>query len=612
MLYSTDYPQQHMACQALVAGPPGQALSLQDRAHLAKSLVDLAASHHPYEPLAAAEPSASGMVAAELQAAAWAALQVVQGEAALGLRPAAACEPPQRCHADGCSNSTAGVETEVCGLCGVAVFCSPRCARAGRLGRHASCVLEALNGGSRLGASTAVYLSALMAGRPRGGTGSTGSGHCGSWRCTWCAGGRQRGPMPWGPHDEDEGTGDNLPPPHVPGVVEASPGGGLQRRGARAGGLPVGRGGAGRGQWLEDPLPEWGLGAAVPRVVHLFNMVTSERPPGCGGAVVWSEGELQRHAAQLARCTGAAEAGATAGGGGGGELVMRGYTELCFNAAADFPCPAARASCLDAAVALHALAVRAPHAALQAAAAGALQHLSAAGLQALLARPPQSGAGKAKPGRREVALGCALKLMALVLAGGQAQAGAAGGAAAGGSSLAAALQSEWSGLLGALERISGGGGGSAPAQQSLMGALAELVAVCGRQGLLQRDQLQAAEALLRSKGIAVSAAVGDSEPSKPAVAATAAPAAASARPEPGIKVCARCGAAAGAGGTRLRKCSRCQAVRYCSEACQTAHWAAGHERECKQLAAALAAAAAAGGSGGRAGRGGDAGPVEVD
>ncbi|PNH06903.1 hypothetical protein TSOC_006699 [Tetrabaena socialis] len=36
-------------------------------------------------------------------------------------------------------------------------------------------------------------------------------------------------------------------------------------------------------------------------------------------------------------------------------------------------------------------------------------------------------------------------------------------------------------------------------------------------------------------------------------------------------------------GLRLRPCGACQAVRYCSEACQRQHWRAAHKRECGQL-----------------------------
>jgi hypothetical protein len=45
----------------------------------------------------------------------------------------------------------------------------------------------------------------------------------------------------------------------------------------------------------------------------------------------------------------------------------------------------------------------------------------------------------------------------------------------------------------------------------------------------------------------------------------------------------------------FKKCSRCGRPRYCSKACQAAHWKAGHKRECK-----LAAAATAGGASGAA------------
>ena len=44
-------------------------------------------------------------------------------------------------------------------------------------------------------------------------------------------------------------------------------------------------------------------------------------------------------------------------------------------------------------------------------------------------------------------------------------------------------------------------------------------------------------------------------------------------------MCARCGATEGAGGSKLKVCARCRAVRYCSAACQKAHWSA-HRRVC--------------------------------
>jgi hypothetical protein len=37
-------------------------------------------------------------------------------------------------------------------------------------------------------------------------------------------------------------------------------------------------------------------------------------------------------------------------------------------------------------------------------------------------------------------------------------------------------------------------------------------------------------------------------------------------------VCAACGAAKASGGAKLRRCAGCRAVRYCSAACQKAHW----------------------------------------
>jgi hypothetical protein len=34
---------------------------------------------------------------------------------------------------------------------------------------------------------------------------------------------------------------------------------------------------------------------------------------------------------------------------------------------------------------------------------------------------------------------------------------------------------------------------------------------------------------------------------------------------------------------KYKKCGRCLAVKYCSEACQLAHWKAGHKQECKPV-----------------------------
>ena len=49
------------------------------------------------------------------------------------------------------------------------------------------------------------------------------------------------------------------------------------------------------------------------------------------------------------------------------------------------------------------------------------------------------------------------------------------------------------------------------------------------------------------------------------------------------KQCAQCGALPSPT-TKLSKCSRCQAVRYCGIACRDAHWReGGHKRECRAL-----------------------------
>lgn len=36
-------------------------------------------------------------------------------------------------------------------------------------------------------------------------------------------------------------------------------------------------------------------------------------------------------------------------------------------------------------------------------------------------------------------------------------------------------------------------------------------------------------------------------------------------------------------GIKLRRCTGCDAVRYCSEECQAAHWTGSHRKECKLL-----------------------------
>ena len=72
-------------------------------------------------------------------------------------------------------------------------------------------------------------------------------------------------------------------------------------------------------------------------------------------------------------------------------------------------------------------------------------------------------------------------------------------------------------------------------------------------------------------------------PSSDVSAAPGALSLAPAPPPPAAKLCAHCGAAKSAT-VKLSKCSLCQAVRYCSAACQAAHWrAGGHRRACKAL-----------------------------
>jgi len=48
--------------------------------------------------------------------------------------------------------------------------------------------------------------------------------------------------------------------------------------------------------------------------------------------------------------------------------------------------------------------------------------------------------------------------------------------------------------------------------------------------------------------------------------------------------CTHCGASAAdlaRDDRKLRRCSRCQRVRYCGRECQRAHWRAGHKAECR-------------------------------
>lgn len=52
--------------------------------------------------------------------------------------------------------------------------------------------------------------------------------------------------------------------------------------------------------------------------------------------------------------------------------------------------------------------------------------------------------------------------------------------------------------------------------------------------------------------------------------------------DPRVEVCKACGTS----DARLSRCSRCEAVYYCSVECQHAHWKAGHKRECKPKVAA--------------------------
>ena len=55
------------------------------------------------------------------------------------------------------------------------------------------------------------------------------------------------------------------------------------------------------------------------------------------------------------------------------------------------------------------------------------------------------------------------------------------------------------------------------------------------------------------------------------------------------------------------RCARCKTARYCSAACQRAHWAT-HKPDCARIAAAAAAAACAAGGGGD---GGGSGAEEI-
>lgn len=46
-------------------------------------------------------------------------------------------------------------------------------------------------------------------------------------------------------------------------------------------------------------------------------------------------------------------------------------------------------------------------------------------------------------------------------------------------------------------------------------------------------------------------------------------------------ICSQCDARKYA--RNLKKCTRCQVARYCNEACQRAHWRAGHRSECTDV-----------------------------
>ena len=61
-------------------------------------------------------------------------------------------------------------------------------------------------------------------------------------------------------------------------------------------------------------------------------------------------------------------------------------------------------------------------------------------------------------------------------------------------------------------------------------------------------------------------------------------------PPPPLR-CAHCGKAAGPAGEKLVQCTACRQVRYCGKPCQTAHWRAAHQAQCKQFRKLSAVAA---------------------
>ena len=61
-------------------------------------------------------------------------------------------------------------------------------------------------------------------------------------------------------------------------------------------------------------------------------------------------------------------------------------------------------------------------------------------------------------------------------------------------------------------------------------------------------------------------------------------------PPPPLR-CAHCGKAAGPAGEKLVQCTACRQVRYCGKQCQTAHWRAAHQAQCKQFRKLSAVAA---------------------
>ncbi|GFR51252.1 hypothetical protein Agub_g13633, partial [Astrephomene gubernaculifera] len=161
-LYTTDYNLQYLACKAILEGPPpGQpgsgASPGDDSLDLISAFSDLATTHHPYEDAASRlQNIITFTVDSELRVLAGEALAI------LNSKRQDKCQPQLRCFCEGCNEVIRPDSCEVCRTCRVAVFCSPACRRASRLGRHASCYLDRISPAHPFPHDTAIYLTTLL------------------------------------------------------------------------------------------------------------------------------------------------------------------------------------------------------------------------------------------------------------------------------------------------------------------------------------------------------------------------------------------------------------------------------------------------------------------